>query len=40
MAVFSYLVGNYREDGARLSTEVHSKVSEAMITSNSKENFD
>lgn len=40
MAVFSYLMGNHREDGARRSTVVHSKGSEAMITSNSKENFD
>lgn len=39
-AVFRYLMGSYREVGARLLTEVHSKGSGAMITKNSKENFD
>ena len=39
-AVFRYLMGSFREDGARLSTKVHSKRSEATITRSSKENFD
>lgn len=39
-AVFRYITGNYRQDGARLLTEVHSRRLEAMITSSSKENFD
>lgn len=39
-AVFRYIMGSYREDRARLLTEVHSKRSEAMITNSSKENFD
>lgn len=39
-AVLRYLMGSHREDGARLSTEVHSKRSETMITRSSKENFD